>query len=92
MMLSLKWSGRSIPVVRPVLLICNQANEVLPVVEYTPVLAGVCASDPFKNIPRFLRQLKDIGIVGVQVSALQASSMSKWLTRHYQNFPTLAEM
>lgn len=44
-----------------------QANEVLPVVHHTPVLAGVCASDPFRNIPRFLRQLKEIGIVGVQV-------------------------
>jgi predicted TIM-barrel enzyme len=37
-------------------------------VEYTPVLAGVCASDPFRNIPRFLRELRDLGFAGVQVS------------------------
>jgi predicted TIM-barrel enzyme len=29
-------------------------------------MAGVCASDPFRNIPRFLHQLKDLGVVGVQ--------------------------
>jgi hypothetical protein len=48
----------------------RQANEVLPIVHHTPVFAGVCASDPFRNIPRFLRQLKDLGIVGVQVGGL----------------------
>lgn len=48
-------------------LMRHQANEVLPVVHHTPVLAGVCASDPFRNIPRFLRQLKDLGLIGVQV-------------------------
>jgi predicted TIM-barrel enzyme len=39
---------------------------VLPVVKKTPVLAGVCASDPFRDIPRFLSQLKDLGFSGVQ--------------------------
>ena len=43
-----------------------QANEVLPVVKSTPVLAGVCATDPFRDIDRFLKQLKDIGFAGVQ--------------------------
>jgi predicted TIM-barrel enzyme len=43
-----------------------QANEVLPVVKYTPVLAGVCATDPFRDIGRFLKQLKDLGFAGVQ--------------------------
>lgn len=43
-----------------------QANEVLPVVKKTPVLAGVCASDPFRDIDRFLKQLKDLGFAGVQ--------------------------
>jgi predicted TIM-barrel enzyme len=45
----------------------EMVGEVLPVVKHTPVLAGVCATDPFRDIPRFLRELKDMGIVGVQV-------------------------
>lgn len=44
----------------------QQANEVLPVVQRTPVIAGVCATDPFRSIPHFLRQLRDLGFAGVQ--------------------------
>ena len=44
----------------------EMAGEVLPVVRHTPVLAGVCASDPFREIPRFLRRLADLGFAGVQ--------------------------
>ncbi|SPO27535.1 probable TIM-barrel enzyme, possibly a dioxygenase [Ustilago trichophora] len=47
-------------------IVVEMAAEVLPVIEHTPVLAGVCASDPFRSIPKFLRQLKEIGFVGVQ--------------------------
>lgn len=47
-------------------LTCEKANEVLPVVKKTPVIAGVCATDPFRNIPAFLKQLKDLGFAGVQ--------------------------
>ncbi|KAK6434980.1 ToMV susceptible protein tm-1(GCR26) [Oleoguttula sp. CCFEE 5521] len=47
-------------------VVLEMANEVLPVVSHTPVIAGVCASDPFRDIPRFLRQLKDLGFAGVQ--------------------------
>ena len=43
-----------------------QAGEVLPVVKHTPVLAGVCSTDPFRSIPAFLKQLKDMGFAGVQ--------------------------
>lgn len=43
-----------------------QAKEVLPVVKSTPVIAGVCASDPFRSIPAFLKQLQDLGFAGVQ--------------------------
>ncbi|KAI3398384.1 hypothetical protein diail_9476 [Diaporthe ilicicola] len=43
-----------------------QANEVLPVVKRTPVIAGVCGTDPFRNMPAFLKQLKDLGFAGVQ--------------------------
>lgn len=41
-----------------------QAGEVLPIVKKTPVLAGVCATDPFRSMDRFLVQLKDLGFAG----------------------------
>ncbi|GII92790.1 phosphoenolpyruvate hydrolase family protein [Sinosporangium siamense] len=47
-------------------IVVEMSAEVLPVVSGTPVLAGVCATDPFKNIPLFLRQLKELGFAGVQ--------------------------
>ncbi|KIS69500.1 uncharacterized protein UMAG_02039 [Mycosarcoma maydis] len=47
-------------------IVVEMAAEVLPVISHTPVLAGVCASDPFRSIPKFLQQLKEIGFVGVQ--------------------------
>ncbi|KAH7064374.1 TIM-barrel-protein domain-containing protein [Paraphoma chrysanthemicola] len=47
-------------------VVLEMANEVLPVVKHTPVLAGVCATDPFRDMDRFLRQLKDLGFAGVQ--------------------------
>lgn len=47
-------------------IVVEMAAEVLPVISHTPVLAGVCASDPFRFIPKFLRQLQEIGFVGVQ--------------------------
>ena len=42
------------------------AGEVLPVVDDTPVLAGVYGTDPFRSMPRFLRELRDLGFSGVQ--------------------------
>ena len=47
-------------------VVMEMAAEVLTVVRDTPVLAGVCASDPFRSIERFLRQLRDVGFSGVQ--------------------------
>jgi predicted TIM-barrel enzyme len=47
-------------------IVVEMASEVLPVVENTPVLAGVCGTDPFRLMPTFLRQLKDMGFDGVQ--------------------------
>jgi predicted TIM-barrel enzyme len=47
-------------------IVVEMAAEVLPIVEHTPVLAGVCGTDPFRLMPVFLRQLKDIGFSGVQ--------------------------
>ena len=43
-----------------------QANEILPIVKSTPVLAGVCGTDPFRSIDLFLEQLKDLGFCGIQ--------------------------
>ncbi|GHO83650.1 phosphoenolpyruvate hydrolase family protein [Dictyobacter formicarum] len=47
-------------------IVVEMANEVLPVVKKTPVLAGVCGTDPFRMMPYFLRQLKEMGFAGVQ--------------------------
>ncbi|KAL6839378.1 hypothetical protein ACP4OV_030648 [Aristida adscensionis] len=47
-------------------IVLEMANEVLPVVKEVPVLAGVCATDPFRRINHFLRQLENIGFCGVQ--------------------------
>ncbi len=47
-------------------IVLEMAAEVLPVVKHTPMLAGVCGTDPFRDIPRFLRQIKDLGFAGVQ--------------------------
>src|SRR5467141_5191449 len=40
-------------------IVLEMAGEVLPVVERTPVLAGVCGTDPFRDMDGFLDQLKD---------------------------------
>ncbi len=47
-------------------IVVEMAAEVLPVVEHTPVLAGVCGTDPFRIMPVFLKQLKEMGFSGVQ--------------------------
>lgn len=47
-------------------IVVEMASEVLPVVKHTPVLAGVCGTDPFRIMPYFLRQLKEMGFAGVQ--------------------------
>jgi predicted TIM-barrel enzyme len=47
-------------------IVVDMASEVLPVVQHTPVLAGVCGTDPFRLMPVFLRQIKEMGFAGVQ--------------------------
>lgn len=47
-------------------IVLDMANEVLPVVRKTPVLAGVCGTDPMRLMPNFLRQVRDAGFSGVQ--------------------------
>ncbi|KAA8894535.1 TIM-barrel signal transduction protein-domain-containing protein [Sphaerosporella brunnea] len=39
------------------------ASKILPIVARTPVLAGVCGTDPFRHIPSFLKQLKELGVL-----------------------------
>lgn len=47
-------------------IVVEMAREVLPVVNNTPVLAGVCGTDPFRQMPYFLRQVQTMGFSGVQ--------------------------
>lgn len=47
-------------------IVMEMAGEVLPVVKDTPVLAGVNGTDPFRLMPYFLKQVKEIGFSGVQ--------------------------
>ena len=47
-------------------IVVEMAAEVLPVVPDTPVLAGVCGTDPFRLMPKFLAELKEMGFSGVQ--------------------------
>jgi len=47
-------------------IVVDMAREVLPVVTRTPVLAGVCGTDPFRIMPLFLEELKRMGFSGVQ--------------------------
>ena len=47
-------------------IVVEMAGEVLPIVRDTPVLAGVCGTDPFRLMPVFLRQLRELGFSGVQ--------------------------
>ena len=47
-------------------IVMEMASEVLPIVKNTPVLAGVCGTDPFREMPVFLKQVMDIGFSGVQ--------------------------
>jgi predicted TIM-barrel enzyme len=47
-------------------IVVDMGNEVLPVVKHTPVLAGVCGTDPFRIMDVFLKQLKEQGFAGVQ--------------------------
>ncbi|GAB3494275.1 phosphoenolpyruvate hydrolase family protein [Flexivirga lutea] len=47
-------------------IVMEMANEVLPVVQDTPVLAGVNGTDPFRVMGRFLDEVKGVGFAGVQ--------------------------
>ena len=47
-------------------IVIEMGNEVLPVVKHTPVLAGVNGTDPFRQMPVFLKELIEMGFSGVQ--------------------------
>ena len=47
-------------------IVMEMAREVLPVATRTPVLAGVCGTDPFRLMDRFLLEVRDAGFAGVQ--------------------------
>jgi predicted TIM-barrel enzyme len=47
-------------------IVMDMAREVLPVARKTPVLAGVCGTDPFRIMELFLREVQTAGFSGVQ--------------------------
>lgn len=47
-------------------IVKEMAYEVLTTVKDTPVLAGVCGTDPFMIRDHFLKELKQLGIAGIQ--------------------------
>lgn len=47
-------------------IVMDMAREVLPIVRKTPVLAGVCGTDPFRIMKYFLRDVQNAGFSGVQ--------------------------
>jgi predicted TIM-barrel enzyme len=47
-------------------IVLDMAREVLPVVRHTPVLAGVCGTDPFRIMKLFLQEIQALGFSGVQ--------------------------
>jgi predicted TIM-barrel enzyme len=47
-------------------IVMEMAKEVLTAVTHTPVLAGVCGTDPFMLRDHFLKELRDLGFAGIQ--------------------------
>ncbi len=47
-------------------IVKDMAREVLTAVRETPVLAGVCGTDPFLLREPFLKELKELGFAGIQ--------------------------
>jgi predicted TIM-barrel enzyme len=47
-------------------IVMEMAREVIPVLKRTPVLAGVCGTDPFRRMDLFLREIDAAGFSGVQ--------------------------
>ena len=47
-------------------LMLEMAHEILPIVKGTPVLAGICGTDPFRDMSRLLKEVKGLGFAGVE--------------------------
>jgi len=47
-------------------IVVEMAREVIPVAKHTPVLAGVCGTDPFRKMELFLKEIAACGFAGVQ--------------------------
>lgn len=47
-------------------IVMDMAREILPVVKHTPVLAGVNGTDPFRDMSKFLAEVKEAGFSGIQ--------------------------
>ena len=47
-------------------IVVEMSREVLPIIRDTPVLAGVCGTDPFRRMEVFLDELARLGFTGVQ--------------------------
>lgn len=47
-------------------IVVEMAREVLPIAKDTPIFAGVCGTDPFRDMKYFIRDLKHMGFSGVQ--------------------------
>jgi predicted TIM-barrel enzyme len=47
-------------------IVVDMAREVLPITRNTPVLAGVCGTDPFREMDLFVKEIKALGFAGVQ--------------------------
>ncbi len=47
-------------------IVLEMAQEILPIVRDTPVLAGVCGTDPFRRMDHFLAQVEAAGFAGIQ--------------------------
>ena len=47
-------------------IVMDMAREVIPVVKHTPVIAGVCGTDPFRRMDAFLDEVQRAGFAGVQ--------------------------
>ncbi len=47
-------------------IVKDMAYEIVPVVRHTPVLAGVCGTDPFMMPKLFLKELVELGYCGIQ--------------------------
>lgn len=47
-------------------IVKEMAREVITAVKHTPVIAGICAVDPFMLRDHFLRELQQLGYAGIQ--------------------------